>query len=44
MAESAIEDGKTILILSDLGVDDRHAPIPSLLADWRGSPSPGPGR
>jgi glutamate synthase (ferredoxin) len=32
MAERAIEDGKTILILSDLGVDDRHAPIPSLLA------------
>lgn len=32
MAERAIDDGKTILILSDLGIDDRHAPIPSLLA------------
>lgn len=32
MAERAIEQGKTILILSDLGVDERHAPIPSLLA------------
>jgi glutamate synthase (ferredoxin) len=32
MAERAIDDGHTIIILSDLGVDDRHAPIPSLLA------------
>jgi glutamate synthase (ferredoxin) len=32
MAERAIDEGKTILILSDLGVDERHAPIPSLLA------------
>ncbi|MCB0209319.1 MAG: glutamate synthase subunit alpha, partial [Anaerolineae bacterium] len=32
MAERAIEEGKTILILSDLGVDERHAPVPSLLA------------
>ncbi|HMR63326.1 MAG TPA: glutamate synthase-related protein [Anaerolineae bacterium] len=31
VAERAIDDGKTILILSDLGVDERHAPIPSLL-------------
>ena len=32
MAENAIDNGKTILILSDLGVDEQHAPIPSLLA------------
>ncbi|MDX1523629.1 MAG: glutamate synthase central domain-containing protein, partial [Anaerolineae bacterium] len=32
MAEDAIDSGKTIIILSDLGVDDHHAPIPSLLA------------
>ncbi len=39
MAERAItqktgtgDQGKTIIILSDLGVDERHAPIPSLLA------------
>ncbi len=31
MAENAIEAGKTIIILSDLGVDEQHAPIPSLL-------------
>ena len=28
----AVDDGRTILILSDRGVDERHAPIPSLLA------------
>ncbi len=32
MAERAIDEGKPILILSDLGVDDRYAPIPNLLA------------
>jgi len=32
MAERAIENGNTLLILSDLGIDERHAPIPSLLA------------
>ena len=32
MAERAIDAGKTIIILSDLGVDEQHAPIPSLLA------------
>lgn len=31
MAETAIEKGKTIIILSDLGVDEQHAPIPGLL-------------
>lgn len=31
-AESAVESGYTILILSDRGVDSRNAPIPSLLA------------
>lgn len=31
MAEQAIESGKTLLILSDLGIDEQHAPIPSLL-------------
>ncbi|HAL47631.1 MAG: glutamate synthase large subunit [Chloroflexi bacterium] len=31
-ASRAIEDGCSILILSDRGVDSRHAPIPSLLA------------
>ncbi len=28
----AVRDGCTLLVLSDRGVDDRHAPIPSLLA------------
>lgn len=32
MAEKAIDDGKTIIILSDLGVNDQYAPVPSLLA------------
>lgn len=32
MAEQAIEEGKTILILSDLGINEQYAPIPSLLA------------
>jgi glutamate synthase domain-containing protein 2/glutamate synthase domain-containing protein 1/glutamate synthase domain-containing protein 3 len=32
MAEDAIAQGKTILILSDLGVNGQYAPIPSLLA------------
>ncbi|MCB0155699.1 MAG: glutamate synthase subunit alpha, partial [Anaerolineae bacterium] len=32
MAEAAIDNGKTIVILSDLGIDAQHAPIPSLLA------------
>jgi glutamate synthase (ferredoxin) len=32
MAERAINGGKTLIILSDLGIDDRHTPIPSLLA------------
>ncbi len=32
MAERAIDEGHTIIILSDLGIDDRHAPIPNLLA------------
>ncbi len=31
-ADKAIEDGATILILSDRGVDEKRAPIPSLLA------------
>ena len=31
-ASRAINDGVAILILSDRGVDNRHAPIPSLLA------------
>ncbi|HEO71599.1 MAG TPA: glutamate synthase large subunit, partial [Candidatus Hydrogenedentes bacterium] len=31
-ASRAIAEGATILILSDRGVDDAHAPIPSLLA------------
>jgi glutamate synthase (ferredoxin) len=32
MAEQAIDQGKTIIILSDLGLNAHHAPIPSLLA------------
>ena len=32
MAERAIDNGNTIIILSDLGIDHRHAPIPNLLA------------
>ncbi|MBE7474128.1 MAG: glutamate synthase subunit alpha [Anaerolineae bacterium] len=32
MAEDAIDAGKTILILSDLGINEQYAPIPSLLA------------
>ncbi|MCB1097803.1 MAG: glutamate synthase subunit alpha, partial [Verrucomicrobiae bacterium] len=31
-ADSAIRDGVNLLILSDRGVDERHAPIPALLA------------
>ena len=31
-AGAAVEDGATILILSDRGVDKRHTPIPALLA------------
>ncbi|MBI4431143.1 MAG: glutamate synthase large subunit [Candidatus Omnitrophica bacterium] len=31
-ASKAVEEGNTILILSDRGVDEKHAPIPSLLA------------
>ena len=31
-AEKAVEEGVTIVILSDRGVDAEHAPIPSLLA------------
>ena len=31
-AARAVEDGRSILILSDRGVDQTHAPIPSLLA------------
>ncbi|MBC8152837.1 MAG: glutamate synthase large subunit, partial [Bacteroidetes bacterium] len=31
-AEDAIEDGYTILVLSDRNVDSNHAPIPSLLS------------
>jgi glutamate synthase domain-containing protein 2/glutamate synthase domain-containing protein 1/glutamate synthase domain-containing protein 3 len=31
-ASAAIEDGATILILSDCGADNKNAPIPSLLA------------
>ena len=31
-ASSAVDEGYSILILSDRGVDERHAPIPSLLA------------
>ena len=30
--EPAINDGASNLILSDRGIDDQHAPIPSLLA------------
>lgn len=32
MAEDAINQGKTIIILSDLGINEQYAPIPSLLA------------
>lgn len=32
MAEDAISQGKTVLILSDLGINEQYAPIPSLLA------------
>jgi len=31
-ASQAIEDGATILVLSDRGMDENHVPIPSLLA------------
>ena len=31
-ASQAVKDGYSIVILSDRGVDDRHAPVPSLLA------------
>jgi len=31
-AESAVDDGNTIIILSDRGVDEKNAPIPMLLA------------
>lgn len=31
-AEEAVQDGATLLIISDRGVDAHHAPIPSLLA------------
>ena len=31
-ASKAVADGYTILVLSDRGVDERHVPIPSLLA------------
>ena len=31
-AQDAVEEGFNLLILSDRGVDERHAPIPSLLA------------
>ncbi len=31
-ASQAVDDGYTILVLSDRGVDSRHAPIPALLA------------
>ena len=31
-ASRAIKDGYTVLILSDRGLDEEHAPIPSLLA------------
>ena len=31
-ASQAIEDGATILVLSDKGMDANHVPIPSLLA------------
>ena len=31
-ADRAIEDGYTIIILSDRGVDEKSAPIPALLA------------
>ncbi|TVR12564.1 MAG: glutamate synthase large subunit [Planctomycetota bacterium] len=31
-AEEAVDAGNTILILSDRGVDEQHAPIPALLA------------
>ena len=31
-AEKAVESGATILVLSDRGVDETHAPIPALLA------------
>ena len=31
-ASQAIEDGYSVIVLSDRGVDDTHAPIPSLLA------------
>ncbi|RMF02264.1 MAG: glutamate synthase subunit alpha, partial [Chloroflexi bacterium] len=32
VAERAVDEGKTILILSDHGVDEQHAPVPNLLA------------
>ena len=31
-AAQAVDDGASILVLSDRGIDQRHAPIPSLLA------------
>lgn len=31
-ATAAIEQGHTLIVLSDRGVDDKHAPIPALLA------------
>ena len=31
-ASAAVEEGYTLLVLSDRGVDETHAPIPSLLA------------
>jgi glutamate synthase domain-containing protein 1 len=31
-AETAVDNGATILVLSDRGVDETHAPIPALLA------------
>ena len=41
-ASQAVADGATILILSDRGIDEDHAPIPSLLADRRRAPPPDP--
>jgi glutamate synthase (NADPH/NADH) large chain/glutamate synthase (ferredoxin) len=31
-AERAVDDGASLLVLSDRGVDDKHAPIPMLMA------------
>ena len=39
-ASRAIEDGYSIIVLSDRGVDAHHAPVPSLLATLNSAPPP----